>query len=47
MKKTLVRMAIRGIRQMPPRGGAPSLTDREVEAAVIYMANRSGGTLRP
>lgn len=34
--------AIKGIRQMPPRGGNPNLTDAEVLRAVVYMANQSG-----
>ena len=44
-KKTLVHNAINGIRQMLPRGGNPSLTDAEVERAVVFMANKSGGSL--
>jgi cytochrome c5 len=38
----LTRTAIKGIRQMPPRGGNPSLTDIEIRRAVTYMANGSG-----
>lgn len=45
-QKTLVSHAINGIRQMPARGGNPSLTDLEVERAVVYMANQSGGNLK-
>ena len=33
----LVRTAIRGHRNMPPRGGQTNLTDDEVRGAVIYM----------
>src|SRR5215210_7381670 len=38
----LAENAIKGIRQMPPRGGNPQLTDAEVTRAVAYMANQSG-----
>ncbi len=34
--------AIKGIRQMPPRGGNPDLSDIEIERATVYMANQSG-----
>ncbi|MEQ1879381.1 MAG: c-type cytochrome [Burkholderiales bacterium] len=44
-KKTLVSNAIKGLRQMPPRGGNAALTDSEVERAVIFMGNKSGGSL--
>lgn len=40
--ETLTQNAIKGIRQMPPRGGDPSLSDLEVARAVAYMANQSG-----
>jgi cytochrome c5 len=39
----LVENAIKGIRQMPPRGGNPELSDFEVARAVAYMVNQSGG----
>ncbi|MBU2641150.1 MAG: c-type cytochrome [Thiobacillus sp.] len=39
---TLVKHAIEGIRQMPPRGGDGDLSDVEVARAVAYMANSSG-----
>jgi cytochrome c5 len=39
----LTEMAIKGVRQMPPRGGDPSLADVEVARAVAFMANQSGG----
>lgn len=35
--------AIKGIRQMPARGGNPDLSDIEVERAIVYMADQSGG----
>lgn len=41
-KDTLIKHAIEGIRMMPARGGNPSLTDEEVAAAVVYMANAAG-----
>lgn len=39
----LVQDAIKGIRQMPARGGNPDLSDIEFERAIVYMANQSGG----
>lgn len=38
----LTQTAIKGIRQMPPRGGNPELTDIEVARAVAHLANQSG-----
>ena len=38
----LIENAIKGIRQMPPRGGNPDLADIEVARAVVHMANQSG-----
>jgi cytochrome c5 len=38
----LTENAIKGIRQMPPRGGNPQLTDDEVARAVAFMANQAG-----
>lgn len=38
----LIKNAINGIRQMPPRGGNPGLSDHEVTGAVEYMAKQSG-----
>ena len=35
--------ALTGVRKMPPHGGNPSLTDTEVERAITYMVNQSGG----
>ena len=42
-KNLLVSNAINGIRTMPAKGGNASLTDSEMEAAVIFMVNSSGG----
>lgn len=38
--------AIKGVRQMPARGGNPDLSDTDVALAVIYMANKSGAGLK-
>jgi cytochrome c5 len=38
----LSRTSIKGIRQMPPKGGRPDLSDLEVRRAVVYMANAAG-----
>ena len=38
--------AIKGVRQMPPRGGNPDLSDLEVARAVVHMANMSGASLK-
>jgi len=47
---TLVKNAINGVQSpkgvMPPRGGNPSLSDWEVTAAIVYMANQSGGSFK-
>ena len=45
-QRMLERMAIRGIRKMPPRGGNPDLSDLEVKRAVAYMANAAGGKFK-
>lgn len=42
--ETLVKHAINGIRTMPAKGGNPALTDGEVAAAVVDMANQSGAS---
>jgi len=39
----LSKSALTGIRQMPPHGGNMNLTDIEVERAITYMVNQSGG----
>jgi len=35
--------ALKGIRKMPAHGGNPGLSDIEVERAITYMVNQSGG----
>ena len=44
-KDMLINNAIKGIRMMPAKGGNARLSDEEVAAAVISMANASGGKL--
>lgn len=43
---TLTQSAVKGVRQMPPRGGSPDLSDVEVARAVAYMANQSGANFK-
>jgi cytochrome c551/c552 len=47
---TLAKNAINGVQSpkgvMPPRGGNPALTDWEVTAAAVYMANQSGASFK-
>jgi len=38
----LTQVAIKGVRDMPPHGGNPQLTDTEVARAIVYMVNQSG-----
>jgi cytochrome c5 len=45
-QEKLVSNAINGIRAMPAKGGNPDLDDVEVERAVVFMANKSGGKLK-
>ncbi len=40
---SLSESALKGIRDMPSHGGNPGLSDLEIERAVTYMVNRSGG----
>jgi cytochrome c5 len=40
---SLTGEALKGIRQMPSHGGSPGLSDFEIERAVTYMVNQSGG----
>ena len=39
----LTQSALNGIRKMPAHGGSPGLTDVEIERAITYMVNASGG----
>ena len=39
----LTATALKGIRNMPAHGGSPGLSDIEIERAITYMVNRSGG----
>jgi cytochrome c5 len=43
---TLIKHAIEGIRQMPPRGGDGDLSDVEMARAVAYMANSAGANFK-
>jgi len=43
---TLVKHAIEGLRQMPPRGGDDDLSDIEVARAVAYLANSAGANFK-
>jgi cytochrome c5 len=42
----LIKHAIEGIRQMPPRGGDGDLSDIEVARAVAFMANAAGAKFK-
>ncbi len=42
----LTQNAIKGVRQMPPRGGNPDLTDTEIARAIVFMANQSGASFK-
>lgn len=39
----LTANALNGIRNMPSHGGNPGLSDIEIERAIVYMVNQSGG----
>ncbi|MBB3117125.1 c-type cytochrome [Pseudoduganella violacea] len=43
---TIIKHAIEGLRAMPAKGGNPDLDDVEVARAVVFMANKSGGSLK-
>jgi len=40
---SLTDSALKGVRKMPAHGGAPDLSDIEIERAIVYMVNQSGG----
>lgn len=42
----LIEHAINGIRQMPPRGGDPDISDIEIARTVAYMANSAGANFK-
>lgn len=44
--ETLIKHALEGIRQMPPRGGDGDLSDTEVARAVAYMADAAGAKFK-
>ena len=44
--ETLTQHAVKGLRQMPPRGGNPDLSDTELARAVAYMANQAGANFK-
>jgi cytochrome c5 len=39
----LTEIALKGIRKMPAHGGNQALSDTEIERAITYMVNQSGG----
>jgi cytochrome c5 len=39
----LTHEALQGIRNMPSHGGNPGLSDKEIERAIVYMVDKSGG----
>lgn len=42
----LLKNATNGIRSMPPKGGVADATEAELARAIVYMANKSGGSLK-
>jgi cytochrome c5 len=42
----MFNIALHGKGAMPPKGGNPALSDYEVERAVVFMANKSGGNFK-
>ena len=45
-QNTLAGNATKGIRGMPAKGGNPDLSGYEIERAVVYIANKSGGNFK-
>ena len=43
--EAMLNIALHGKGAMPAKGGNPSLSDYEVARAVVFMANKSGGSL--
>jgi cytochrome c5 len=41
--EALTENALKGVRGMPPHGGNSSLTRLQIERAIVYMVNASGG----
>ncbi|AOB32882.1 cytochrome C [Bordetella sp. H567] len=44
--QAMFNIALHGKGAMPAKGGNPSLSDYEVERAVVFMANKSGGSFK-
>lgn len=42
----LLKNAVNGIRSMPAKGGVADATNAELARAIVYMANKSGGSLK-
>ena len=42
----MLAAAIKGVKAMPPRGGAADASDLELARAIVFMANQSGGSLK-
>lgn len=42
----LLKNAVNGIRAMPPKGGVADATEAELARAIVYMTNKSGGSLK-
>jgi cytochrome c5 len=45
-EKGLLQSALKGKGAMPPKGGASTLSDVEIERAVVYMANAGGAKFK-